>query len=65
MKKKTLPTIITIFTSFNHISEEEKMKASLQKLHVQRKKWRRHDRNDCVVILHQANVDNIIDGNKL
>jgi hypothetical protein len=41
------------------------MKASLQKLHVQRKKWRRHDRNDCVVILHQANVDNIIDGNKL
>jgi hypothetical protein len=43
---KTMEENKNLQTQSNAIqSEEQKTKANLQKLHLQRKKWRRHDRN--------------------
>ncbi len=43
---ETIEKNISFQTQSNAIqNEEEKMKINLQKLHVQKEKWKRHDRN--------------------
>jgi FtsZ-binding cell division protein ZapB len=45
-------------------SEEEKIEANLHKLHLQREKWRGHDRNAMCWSFFIVNDNNIVDGSK-